>query len=362
MNRHCLQFALLLTAALALRAQSATRTLTFDEHHQADVNRNPSGVNFNIAPLGGGTTFHCGERIIVNLTIRAPRGSNYECSYQGSQDDFETYCVDKADGAVDPLPYSFPALSITKPGGLMADLSLRSGQCKFGEDVNTRFAFDKPGVYRIYARTSRLWKDVNNANDAHTEIIVASNILTITILPDGDWADRRLASAIYGPDNTIGQTPQQPVSIPSDVYPLSERISIIRYLRTPKAAHVLVRLFCGDQFGKLHQQMDDWLMYATSGAVEESPYRKIVLDDLAHWINRPDTAVDRERLLLYASVLFRSRHATVPEFRYRSFSARRSDVNLSLCQARDLLRRSLSRKTGKAKQVSSDTLSGWYLM
>ena len=69
MNRHCLQFALLLTATLALSPQSATRTLTFDEYHQADVNRNSPGVNLNISPLGGRTTFHCGERIIVNKFV-----------------------------------------------------------------------------------------------------------------------------------------------------------------------------------------------------------------------------------------------------------------------------------------------------
>jgi len=194
---------LLLVLAIACFAQSAASP-SFDEEYSRGVEQNPLGVTFAISTIPEHSTHHLSDdiRFEVMFTSTKPRLYTAELAGAGS-----------AAGASFDFVIQGPGMAVpihSQPSNLMGYVCCGSKRRYLGPKRLTgegiivslkrieRFTNDatfplprmelKPGDYAIFAQTRsvmRGWpKSKHAAYHAVSDLVVTSNILHITILPD----------------------------------------------------------------------------------------------------------------------------------------------------------------------------------
>jgi hypothetical protein len=256
--------ALMAVAALAV-AQSATET--------------PPDVRLEVSTRGGQTTFCVGEVIPLELSFTSSTPKKYEldmASYDRSgRLNAEKFTVVPADGWVDPLDLYFRAWGGFIGGGIRGIGILSEQPSMIHEALNEWIRFDKPGVYGVTVRSTRVRPAERSLT--RNEVPVVSNELRLTITnATPEWQADTLAEAQAVLKSS---TPNRPGSAGTAEH-RQEAVNTIRYLGTPEAARVMARL----------QEP------AYRFGLAASPSRASGLEEMKRLLKDPDTAIDTDFL------------------------------------------------------------------
>ena len=165
------------------QAASQTRADNFLAAQQEGVAKNPNGLTFTIRLKDNQDKFQQGEIIRVELAFSSSLPKTYEldgATYdRNDRLEIDSYHVDPADGAVDPLKDKVRAWL----GGVSLTPILDEKPYLIVRELNEYLRFDRPGKYRLYVSSNRVQR-------------ATSNIIEFTIVPtDPEWARKQLQSA-----------------------------------------------------------------------------------------------------------------------------------------------------------------------
>jgi hypothetical protein len=265
-------------AALTLVLASAAIAASFDERHRADLAANPADLIFVLKTSNGQRTFHPGEAIPISLEFSSNVPEKYALDIVGNDHggprQGEEFVVDR-DSAVDPLAdYFGSGINSVLDGGAHGRFVLGPEPAVAKLWLNGWFRFDKPGTYRIYLKSHRVWRErvaSDPGDDRSIPITPVSNILEIEITtPDPAWEDAQLARL-----RGILEHSQRD-SLGDEIRGARRELG---FLGTPGAVRLILDLARGEA-----GEIDDF-------GLARSPHREFVVTELDRYIAEPDTAV-----------------------------------------------------------------------
>ena len=187
-----------LLSCLLLAAHPSGAQTSFDVRNRDGISRNPAGVRLLLRTIEGKLTFHLFDTIPVELEFSSSRPSTYsiefdeEMNFAGSTHKFE---IDPED-AVLLTPSELEIQGVICCESDRHYLSQRP--TVFKRELTDYLRFERAGTYRLFLTTRRVFKGPRDSDDfAASKILLTSNILTLTILPDDpEWDAERLAETL----------------------------------------------------------------------------------------------------------------------------------------------------------------------
>jgi hypothetical protein len=191
---------ILLFFILPTVAQADGTDSAFDSRHKEALHQNPLAVHLSLRTVGG-STFHLFETIPIEIAYSTTRLDTFTIEMDeamnpaGGSRRFEIDAPDGVDGVL---------LTEQEWGSrtfICCESDKRSLSQKpviFKRELTDYLRFQKPGTYRIFLSTRRVFK-IGGAEEQFmaSKFALTSNILTLTILPDDpDWDARRLAGLL----------------------------------------------------------------------------------------------------------------------------------------------------------------------
>lgn len=193
----------LLLLGIACSAQSASSS--FDEEHIRGIRQNPDGVTFTISTIPEGSAWHLSDMIRFKVKFKSRNtriytaeiggggsaaGASFDFVFQGpgmatpihSQPShpFGIVCCDSKRRYLGPQPLTGPEFRVS-----LKRIEDFTNAAEFGLSPSRL----EPGDYVVFAQTRSImrgWpKSGHDAFYAVSNLLVTSNILHITILPDG---------------------------------------------------------------------------------------------------------------------------------------------------------------------------------
>jgi hypothetical protein len=196
--RSVIRFSLLFVVALFSCPRWCSAQTDFDTRHTNALHHNPSGVKLSLRTKNGNHTFHLFETIPIVLAYSSSRPSTFAIEMDETMNfagHWHTFDVDQPDAVL---------LSWGEAGSYgvvccATDLRyLSENPISFERELTDYLRFDKPGTYRFFVTTRRVFKEGRKYLDFDTsKIRLVSNILEITIIPDDpDWDAKRLSRTL----------------------------------------------------------------------------------------------------------------------------------------------------------------------
>jgi hypothetical protein len=170
----------------------------FDIGNKEGLSRNPAGVRLLLRTTDGRLTFHLFETIPVELNFSSSRPSTYSIELDESMNFAgwtHTFEVEPEKTVLLTL------LERGLRGVICCDSDRRSlshHPTVLKRELTDYLRFEKAGTYRLYLTTRRVFKGERKYDDfSASKILLTSNILTLTILPDDpEWDAQRLAETL----------------------------------------------------------------------------------------------------------------------------------------------------------------------
>jgi len=319
----------------------------FDSMHASAVTANLPGVSFMLRTIDGRTQFQCGERIQVQFVISSRLKNKYHCDPgEGRRDGWnkDVLVCDAVTRAVDPLTSNYLEDNSLLVGDRLDQFPNYVNSPRIDTmDLNEWIAFDKPGTYRVYAITRRVYalgpkglpsQDIEKNGGPPT----ASTVLTLTITPtENAWEQRVITQALapyHGPWDDV----------------MEQRAALLRYLRTKDAAVTLLHEMESNYTYK-YPQDKGWYEGECAECLLESPYRVDMIPLMEQEIADPDFPVTESFLGTYCVLLI---YKAAPTKADDNASSHPSLEDISH-HATSLLQQALPAKRGSAREVSSQT-------
>jgi hypothetical protein len=179
-------------------AASSVAQAEFAGKNKTGLESNPAGVDLVLRTADGRSEFHLYENIPIELNFSSKRRLAYSIeldesmNFAGQANQFEVFPADTV-----LLPSA-----VTTFGGIMCCETnrryLSSRPTTLKRELTDEFRFEKPGTYSVYFWTRRVFKGMGKRDDFDpSRLILTSNMLTLTILPDdAEWDARQLASVL----------------------------------------------------------------------------------------------------------------------------------------------------------------------
>jgi hypothetical protein len=182
----------LLSVVYPTRAQT-----DFDNSNKQGLRRNPVRLKLVLRTKDGRMTFHLFETIPLKLEFSSSLPSTYSIeldesmNFAGWTHKFEVE------------PKNAILLSLLEWGsqGVICCESehqyLSRQPTVFDRDLTDYLRFEKAGTYHLFLTTRRVFKGAPSSDFSASKILLTSNILTLTILPDDpEWDAQRLAETL----------------------------------------------------------------------------------------------------------------------------------------------------------------------
>jgi hypothetical protein len=198
MMRQAALLALCFVACLLSMAHPCHAQTDFDVRNKEGLSRNPVRLTLLLKPEDERHTFHLFETIPIELEFSSSRPSTYSIeldetmNFAGATHTFE----------VEPeITVLLTWLEWASHGVVCCDsrrryLSQQPTVVK--RELTDYLRFEKAGTYRVFFTTRRVFKGPGKYMDfAASKMLLTSNILTLTILPDDpEWDAQRLAETL----------------------------------------------------------------------------------------------------------------------------------------------------------------------
>jgi hypothetical protein len=185
-------------ACLLSMAHLSSAQTDFDTRNREGLSRNPAELTLLLATNDERHTFHLFETIPIELGFNSSRPSAYSIeldeamNFAGATHNFE---VEPENSVL------LTELEWASHGVVCCDSNRRylSQQPKvFKRELTDYLRFEKAGTYRVFFTTRRVFRGPGKYMDfAASKMLLTSNILTLTILPDDpEWDAQRLAETL----------------------------------------------------------------------------------------------------------------------------------------------------------------------
>ncbi len=330
----------------------------------------PAGLEVQLRTAGNKTTFQLSEVVPVEVVFRTSRAS--------------TYSIEIADGwnsaAATDRFHVEPGHSVInrhtwgRVGTLCCNSRrafLTSTPAVYGHELTDLLRFTEPGNYRIQYTTRRVFTGPLVRADDPSDMLLRSNIVTITITADDPRRlDEALPAALAGVEAPpLSELPKLPLPLPGSLERPTRSAAMLRYRRadrqlrlldTPDAIRARVavlRMPSVDQWraseatGTSHTGMD---------GVAYSSRPDLVAAALHERAAAPDFGVMRGYFELWVKVLVERDHPALVRLPH-SERIRWSDTDLQLERGLrqgllDAVRELGRSKTGVAAEITNATL------
>ncbi|HEX8070539.1 MAG TPA: hypothetical protein VF546_11340 [Pyrinomonadaceae bacterium] len=278
---------LAVVCALALCTRAAAQSP--DARPQEPAARNPAGVTFKLRLKNGQTQFRQGEVIRLELAFSSSVPGVYKLdarSYDRSgRLNTDTFHLTPQAGVVDPLEDYYESLEAYMGGGLSSTPTLEAKPYVVPADLNEWFRFDRPGRFRLYVTSPRVYSQ--RARAGRESFVLTSNVVTFDVLPaEPAWARQRLRA--------ITQT----LDAPGQGSARRETCRELRFLNTEAATRELVRRFQG------HDECDFDYAFGLYG----TPHRALAVAEMERQLGAPAFPVTRAFLNTLARLAFWSQN------------------------------------------------------
>jgi hypothetical protein len=190
--------ALCFVACLLSMAYPCHAQTDFDVRSKEGLSRNPAGLTLSLKTEDGRQTFHMFETIPIELEFSSSRPSTYSIerdetmNFAGATHKFEV----EPENSVLVTLLDWQSHGVVCCGTDRRYLSQKP--IAFKRELTDYLRFAKPGTYRVFFSTRRVFKGPGKYMDFRaSKILITSNILTLTILPDDpEWDAQRLAETL----------------------------------------------------------------------------------------------------------------------------------------------------------------------
>ena len=250
----------------------------FLQQHEERRLEMPQDISCELRLASKTHSFHQGEMIPIELGISSSTPDRYE--HDGADYDrsgrlsIDSFVVDRKSDAVDPLDdYFNRGYALFQSGGLRYFGALVQQPYISYYDVNEWLQFDKPGKYRLFISSGRVSVGERTGQE-HKGFPVISNIIEFEIAPaDENWSQTKL--------KTLERSLDSPLSAKDHKAACRE----LRFLTTELAAKEIIRRFTGQ---------DEVCQFEFFMALQGSPHRKLVIDEMTLAMNKSDFPVTRD--------------------------------------------------------------------
>ncbi len=197
--RHSLfAMVLVLLVACALAPLGATQS-EFEARNQDGLAKNPEGVKLVLRTESGRTRFHLYESIPLEWVLTSELEQRYKIELDetsnsaGPSNDFD---FDPIDGIRLPYPFGVDHILLACCSSERKLLSRIPTVVK--HELTDYLRFEKPGTYSFSLTTRRVYcMGCQLDSFDRSDLVVTSNVLTLTILPDdASWDSQRLAELL----------------------------------------------------------------------------------------------------------------------------------------------------------------------
>lgn len=274
---------------------------------------NPSGVSVTLTLPRGRTQFHRGEIVPLSAVFTSSAPGKYNLNTDDGSRDLEwgndSFHVDNAAGAVDPLPVYYDhefGMSYNGPGPRFEPLSVKPRTVSY--TLNEWLRFDAPGHYRVSLTSER----VTDAAKRHDDLFFQGHAATSTavefdVLPDDPaWDAQTLQAALPLFDQSVEENDYKT----QDLQTAAARI--IRFLGTPDAARAMIAryaLFSGFDF------LNTRAYFQTRLGLLGFPQPDFVISEMERRISDPDFPVSEQFISDLAQVQFLAAYTqTIPRY------------------------------------------------
>jgi hypothetical protein len=192
---------------------------SFDEIHSRLRGANPTGIRYELRIADGRSRFRIGEAIPIELRFSSSLSHTYGFDYstydRSGRMLTDRFVVDPSDGQADPLAdYFGTGILGGLTGGLRGRPVLGSEPISITAHLNEWVRFDRPGRYKVFARSQRIRREVFGASGAHVEDVeIASGMIELTIIePEPGWMQAevdRMSRLVGNPDEQIRRKAQE---------------------------------------------------------------------------------------------------------------------------------------------------------
>ena len=267
---------MLVAAALATTLATAAEPEFLAAHAKA-VAANPKGASFAIELVDPQAQYRVGQLIPLDLVYTFRQSGEYLindglASGSGTARLLEVFRVSPQAGTRQQTldePNFYPSAGGT-PLGAKADRVYR-----YRVYLNEWRRFDKPGKYRFYSTSARVWKP-NVWPTGNNELRLTSNLLELEIIPaTGQWQDEQFRMAVEVLDRQADETKEHQTL-------RREALRRLRYLDTEAATRELARRHPGRNEGEKHD---------IGMGMHESRYKAAAVDELKRRLDGYDFVV-----------------------------------------------------------------------
>ncbi len=268
----------LIAGLMAIATVASATEAHFLAEHAKRLASNPPGISFTVELVGRQTQFHVGELIPIEVVYRFDDTDPFRINghlNQRMHERVEIFHVAPESGT---RPMSMSTLDHYRSAGTSPHPPKRREAYRYRANLNQWRRFDKPGHYRFYDESARVWraeakKDVNAENDLR----IVSNLVEIEITPAStEWQAEQLQKAT------------QVLDLPVDQMAMSKSrrhvaLQRLRYLDTEAATRELAGRYSGDDY--------DPESHEIGMALLQSKYKHVAVDVLERRLMSPDFVV-----------------------------------------------------------------------
>jgi len=296
----------------------------------------PSDVHLTLAVTKSPAVYHLGERIVCELSFSASTPEKYGIvnigySRHSSGSGLETFIVTPSDGTSDPnVDVNRQLAFIYAESVLSSFTTLSSVPSVVKIDLNEWLRFNRPGVYRLQARSSRV-----GLFHESLPVALSSNEIELNVLPaDPAWTAGEISDIRKILDSSASSAEQKTTAA-----------SRLRYLNTESSTAEMVP--------QLPDSADEPYHHALYQGLIESSFRKNAIKMLQQTLRGPATLVswDAVDVLTTLTLVDEYQNQPMPEelsALQRSAQERRDRYSAVSARYAAELKASLPQRSGRA--------------
>jgi hypothetical protein len=369
-SRFALIISLLLTVGIGIACTKKPPLSAFEKLQVDAYQKNPSGLRVELRTAGGKTTYRLYESIPIEIAFSSSKPVTYSVELnEGMNGAGSTnyFLVEPADSVF--------AAEVGARGVVCCD-SVRpylwNEPTILHRDLTSYLRFEKPGTFQLFYRTRRVFRGKGDGSVGHryldpSDLTVASNIVTISVLPDDPtWDAAQLESVKKRLDNPAIREAYNRAFEAARAGPEAEfGVAYLEDLARMDYARAQAELTVLDTDDGVRERVLRMKSMPRHTFIDEQQITATtrpaaMFDAMLIRAKEPDFPVDENYLATWATVLEKRDHPKA----FRVSNSDHTQVNplsgsSAAKQVVTLLREFVKEKRGEAKRVTQQTIADW---